>query len=75
LRWQAENAGFEVKAIVPRGGVYAFMGQINLFGLQMFMRFRWQYLLWNKIALAMDSSRCSPRLVLGWTILAEKKAA
>lgn len=73
LRYLAEDNGFEVEELIPRGGVYAFLGQTILMGIQQYFPFRWQRWCWNSLMLYFDRKRCNPKMTLGWTILARKK--
>jgi SAM-dependent methyltransferase len=72
LRMLAHESGFQVVRLVPRGGAWAYLGQTMLHCLPHFIRFRWQRRLWNLFWLKIDSLRCTPRMTLGWTILATK---
>ena len=73
LRRLVSDSGFDLLAIVPRGGAWAMLGQVSLHVMQKYFPFRWQRLIWNKIFLKLDSFSKSPRISLGWTILAVKK--
>lgn len=75
LRRLANESGFEVLRLVPRGGAWAYFGQVTLHVMPHFIRFRWQRWLTNKFFLALDAWRCTPRTTLGWTILAVKAPA
>ena len=72
LRYLAEQNGFEVLALCPRGGVYAFIGQTIIMGIDHYFAFKWQRTLWNRFFLKMDKARLNPKMTLGWTILARK---
>jgi SAM-dependent methyltransferase len=73
LRRMAEEAGFEVLKLLPRGGVWAFFAQAIQHSIPQYLRFRWQRSLVNKLLLAVDRWRCNPSVTIGWTILARKK--
>lgn len=68
----ASRAGFEIKALIPRGGVYAVMGQVILQCVQQYFRIGLQRRLWNGAMFYFDQSRINPRITLGWTLLAVK---
>jgi SAM-dependent methyltransferase len=68
LRHLAGEAGFDLIRVIPRGGSWAFFGQVGMHTLP-FFKFRWQRRLWNHIFLELDRWRVSPRLTLGWTVL------
>jgi SAM-dependent methyltransferase len=70
LRHLARESGFEILRLIPRGGAWAFFGQAGLHAMPQFIRFRWQRKLWNKLFLALDGWRCTPRMTIGWTVLA-----
>lgn len=72
LRYLAATAGFEVKEVWPRGGRWAFLGQVIQHVIPQYLRFRWQRHLLNRFFLALDAWRCNPDVTLGWTILAVK---
>jgi SAM-dependent methyltransferase len=73
LRMLARESGFEVMRLIPRGGAWAYLGQTMLHSIPQVIRFRWQRRLWNLFWLRIDAWRCTPRMTLGWTILAVKK--
>ena len=68
----ASRAGFEVKALCPRGGVYVLMGQVILQSIQQYFRSAFLRRCWNRTLLYFDRCRTNPRITLGWTILAIK---
>jgi SAM-dependent methyltransferase len=74
LRHLAESAGFEVETIVPRGGTWAFFGQAIIHSIPQYLPFRWQRRLINWASLKLDAWRANPRITIGWTILARKRA-
>jgi SAM-dependent methyltransferase len=74
LRNLAQTTGFAVVKIVPRGGKWAFLGQVLQHVFPVCLRFRWQRRLLNSLFLKLDAWRCCPDLTLGWTILAVKSA-
>lgn len=74
LRYLAETAGFDVVRLVPRGGVWAMLGQVTLHVMPQYFRFAAQRTLWNRALLWMDQWRCNPTVTIGWTILARKAA-
>ena len=73
LRRLANEAGFDVEKIYPRGGVWAFLGQVLMHTVPQYLRFRWQRRMVNRVALKLDAWRCNPRVTIGWTILAVKR--
>jgi SAM-dependent methyltransferase len=73
LRRLASESGFEVVKLIPRGGVWAFQGQVLLHVMPQYLRFRWQRRLWNKTLLRLDAWRCNPGVTIGWTMLAVKR--
>ena len=73
LRSLARNGGFEVAEMIPRGGTWALFGQVVMHAMPGF-RFAWQRRLSNRFFLWLDARRCSPRLTIGWTMLAIKRA-
>lgn len=72
LRRLAKESGFEVVKLVPRGGVWAFLGQVIQHTMPQYLRFRWQRKIINRLFLKFDGWRCNPNITLGWTILARK---
>ena len=73
LRHLAEQAGFEVRKLIPRGGVWAFFGQVIQHVIPQYLRFRWQRKFLNRLFLKLDAWRCNPQITAGWTILAVRK--
>ena len=74
LRYFTRESGFEIVRLIPRGGPWAFFGQVGLHVMPHIIRFRWMRRLWNKFFLGFDGWRCSGRLTMGWTVLARKLA-
>lgn len=72
LRHLVSESGFELLAIIPRGGPWAFWGQVTLHVMSPLMPFAWQRSLWNRLMLAMDRRSETPRITMGWTILARQ---
>ena len=72
LRYLAESAGFQVLKLVPRGGIYALIGQIIMLGFSRYFPTRILRSFWNLIFLKLDAKRLNPSMTLGWTILVEK---
>lgn len=72
LRRLVRESGFELMRIIPRGGVWAFFGQVVMHVFPPLLPFRWQRRILNKIFLRLDRRSCNPRLTLGWTVLARK---
>lgn len=72
LRWLVKESGFELLNLVPRGGPWAMWGQVTVHAMPRIMRFRFQRSLWNRLLLAIDRWSVSPRITLGWTVLARK---
>jgi SAM-dependent methyltransferase len=73
LRRLANNAGFEVMKLIPRGGVWALLGQIMVQVMPQYLRFSWQRKGHNWLFLKFDAWRCNPNITLGWTMLATKR--
>lgn len=73
LRRLANESGFEVLKLIPRGGAWAVLGQVLQHVIPQYLPFRWQRSLLNRFFLKLDSWRASPRLTIGWTILAVKR--
>jgi SAM-dependent methyltransferase len=71
----AENAGFVVSRLIPRGGVWALLGQVVLHTMPRFFLWKWQRSWWNQVMLSLDAWRLNPALTIGWTVLAEKRSA
>jgi len=74
LRRLARESGFDVLELIPRGGAWAFLGQVMLHTMPQYLRFGWQRRLLNSVSLRVDAWRCHPRVTLGWTILAGKRS-
>lgn len=74
LRHLVKESGFELLAIIPRGGPLAFWGQVTLHVWQPFFKFAFIRNFWNRIMLALDRRCGKPRITLGWTVLAGKPA-
>lgn len=74
LRHLICESGFELEAIIPRGGPRAFWGQVTMHVMQPLFPFKWQRSVWNRIMLALDRRTTHPRITLGWTVLAIKPA-
>lgn len=72
LRWLISQAGFQIEALFPRGGVWAFWGQVTLHVMSQYFRFGIQRRVWNRALLKLDAWRCNPQITLGWTVLAQK---
>jgi len=68
-----ERNGFEVLQLIPRGGIWAFFGQVVLHCLPQYFGFQLQRKLWNHLLLLIDGKRLNPRITIGWTVLAKKK--
>ncbi|RYD77074.1 MAG: SAM-dependent methyltransferase [Verrucomicrobiaceae bacterium] len=75
LQYLAEKAGFTVEHLLPRGGVWAFFGQVVLHVMPQYFRPALQRRLWNRLCLRLDRWRTNPSLSIGWTILAVKPSA
>jgi len=75
LRRLACEAGFEIVNLLPRGGVWAFLGQVILHVMPQYLKFGWQRKLHNRLFLKLDAWRNNTNLTLGWTILAQKPFA
>jgi SAM-dependent methyltransferase len=74
LRHLVAESGFELLALVPRGGPWVLWGQVTLHVMQHYFPFRWQVVLWNRLILWIDRRCGGPRLTSGWTVLARKPA-
>jgi SAM-dependent methyltransferase len=72
LRYLAESAGFRVLRLVPRGGVYALIGQIIMLGFSRYLPARILRSFWNLFFLKLDAKRLNPSMTLGWTMLIER---
>ncbi len=73
LVYLAERGEFEVLDLIPRGGVWAHLGQVVLHMMQQYFRLSVQRRLWNRGVLALDRWRLNPAITIGWTILARKR--
>lgn len=73
LRRLLAESGFELKALVPRGGVWVFLGQAILHSMPQYLRFRWQRVLHNRLFLCLDRWRLNPNITVGWTVYAVRK--
>jgi SAM-dependent methyltransferase len=73
LRHLAIEADFAVIHLIPRGGVWALLGQVVLHTMPRYFPWKWQRKLWNRTMLWLDAWRLNPAVTIGWTILAEKK--
>lgn len=73
LRRLASEAGFEVVKLIPRGGVWALLGQVIMQVMPQYLRFTWQRKCHNWLFLTFDAWRCNPNITLGWTALAIKQ--
>jgi SAM-dependent methyltransferase len=69
----AESAGFEVEEVYPRGGIWAFFGQVGMHCIPHYLPVEWLRTAWNRFWLSTDRRRCNAKMTLGWTILARKK--
>jgi SAM-dependent methyltransferase len=74
LRHLIRESGFDLLEIIPRGGPWAFWGQLSLHVMQRFFPFRWQRSIWNRFIIAIDRRSSAPRLTMGWTVLARKSS-
>ena len=72
LRYLVTTAGFEVRMLYPRGGMWILLGQVGMHVLGHYMRARFLRKLWNRLFLEIDRRRCNPALTVGWTVLARK---
>jgi SAM-dependent methyltransferase len=72
LRYLATAAGFEVEKIIPRGGMWAFLGQAAMHVGGHYFKLRLMRRFWNRLWLRIDRLRCNPSNTIGWTILALK---
>jgi len=68
----AKETGWEVKALVPRGGVWVFLGQAIIHAMPQYLRFRWQRSAHNRLFLWLDRWRLNPNITVGWTIFAQR---
>lgn len=67
-----ERHGFKPLRVVPRGGKYAFCGQVSAHAWQRWLSVGPLMALWNAAFLELDKVACSPELSLGWIVLAQK---
>jgi SAM-dependent methyltransferase len=74
LRYIATSAGFVVTELWPRGGRWAFFGQVGMHVLHHYMKWKIMRRAWNGAFLWADRKRNNPDITLGWTILAKKTA-
>ena len=74
LRRLVQESRFDLMELIPRGGAWAFLGQVILHTMPQYLRFRWQRALLNRFFLKVDAWRCHPRVTLGWTLLARKQS-
>ena len=72
FRYLVESNGFCILSFLPRGGLYALLGQIFLLMMPQYFPFRWQRSFWNYFWLKIDYWRQNYGTSLGWTCLAEK---
>jgi SAM-dependent methyltransferase len=72
LRYLAESAGFRVLRLIPRGGIYALIGQIIMLGFSRYLPARVLRSFWNLFFLKLDAKRLNPSMTLGWTMLVER---
>jgi SAM-dependent methyltransferase len=72
LKYLVAQSGFQLVAMVPRGGPWALWGQVTLHVMGHFFPYRWQVFLWNRIIIWIDRHCSGPRLTSGWTVLAQK---
>jgi hypothetical protein len=72
LRHLAESAGFKVDQVIPRGGMWAFLGQAGMHVIHHYLPLRIMRRAWNWLFLIIDRWRCNPTITIGWTILAVK---
>lgn len=75
LRRLIAESGFDLTAILPRGGPWAMWGQVTLHVMQHYFPFRLQRSIWNRLMLWIDGRCGGPRLTMGWTVLAQKPAS
>ena len=75
LRRLACESGFQILNLVPRGGVWAFLGQVIMHSMKQYLKFGWQRRIHNHLFLKLDALRNNPSLTLGWTVLAQKPLA
>lgn len=75
LRYLAEEAGFAVEELIPRGGVWAFLGQVGMHVLGHYLPARVMRQCWNRTFLKIDRWRNNPHITLGWAILARKPSS
>jgi SAM-dependent methyltransferase len=74
LRHMVSESGFELIALVPRGGPWAMWGQVTLHVVGHYFPFRSQRAAWNRLILWIDRRCDGPRLTMGWTVLARKRS-
>ena len=72
LRYLAETAGFKIEEMMPRGGMWAFLGQAGIHVAGHYLPLAFMRRAWNRLFLAIDRWRCNPMITIGWTVLAQK---
>jgi SAM-dependent methyltransferase len=72
LRYLAETAGFKIEEMIPRGGMWAFLGQAGIHVAGHYLPLAIMRRAWNRLFLAIDRWRCNPMITIGWTVLARK---
>jgi SAM-dependent methyltransferase len=75
LRRVAEEAGFRVEELWPRGGSWALLAQVGLQTAGHYLRWPSMRRIYNAWALRLDAARNNPSTTMGWTILAAKPEA
>lgn len=72
FRFLVESNGFRILRFLPRGGLYALLGQLVVLMMPQYFPSRFQRSFWNMLWLKVDSWRQNYGISLGWTCLAEK---
>jgi SAM-dependent methyltransferase len=72
LRYLATTAGFEIEELWPRGGMWAFLGQVSMHVAGHYLPLPIMRRFWNRLFLRIDRSRNNPAITIGWTVLARK---
>lgn len=72
LRLLFESNGFRILQLLPRGGLYALLGQIIVLLCSQYFTSRSIRALWNSTVLRIDDRKKNFSATLGWTILVEK---
>ncbi len=67
-----EANGFRIDRFLPRGGQWAFLGQVGSHVLNRHLARPPLQSIWNSVFQAIDRKRLNPSISLGWAVLASK---